>query len=247
MHKETLPAFTKPWMKRLGIKPIVVDLRTMDIEGGTFIEELRGSLRAGYDPARPIIVATSDDERADGQVIDGRHRLYVLDQLKERGITLPSPFPLGKVEVKDLDHLRALIASYEQRGRSKGAKYVKAHIEHNLKGIIQDHPEQGKNISKFIMSLGFSNESIIHQIVDDYQGPTKKGKPKRKVRYVSRGLPESVAGAWPSTESVYAGRDERLDLIISFHNCPKCKTTLKISNTEKGECVLVEAVPVIAK
>ena len=157
---------------------------------------------------------------------------------------------MGKVDVKDVDHLRAMVANYERRGMSKAAKYSKAHLEDNLKGIIRDHPEKGGDITTFIKSLGFTDDTIIDKVVDDYMGPAKAERPwRRRAKMVSRGLPESLANTWPrdESESVYASEDEPLDLIISYHNCPECKAVLKISANDKGSIMRIEAAPKIAK
>lgn len=253
MHRETPAQFSAPFFKKHGIKPFVIDPQTMDVLD-EFFQELLESLKSGYDHTKPIIIAVSDDERVSGQVIDGRHRLYGLAKLKERGVPLPSPFPKGEIEVKDIDHLRALIASYEARGMSKGAKYQKAHIERNLKGIIKDNEElHGKNMLGFIKSLGFTNEAIASRVVDDYMGPAKtKLKKQPQVRHVPAGLPESLAGAWPqekevSAPSVYADKDEDFNIKVSYHNCPQCNSLLKIMENDKNGSIRIEAAPKIRK
>lgn len=44
-------------MKKYGIKGFPVDPKTMDLEDGQFIDELTDSLKAGYDPTKPIVTA----------------------------------------------------------------------------------------------------------------------------------------------------------------------------------------------
>lgn len=245
-------------MKKLGIRPFVIDPQTMDLAlgEGSFFEELKDSLKAGYDSTKPIIVAKSDDDMIDGQIIDGRHRCYVLTELKKQGVPLPSPFPISYVQdVRDADHLRALIAQYESRSQSKGAKYARAHIERNLRAIIRDNADRhSRDLPAFIKSLGFTNDTITSKVVDDYMGPSKKKlKNQPKVRHVSAGLPESLAGAWPqdkevpTSASVYADKDEDFNIKISYHNCPQCKSLLKVSANDKTGSVRIEAAPVIEK
>lgn len=229
MHKEKPLLFTASFMKKYGIKPFPVDPKTMDIEG-EFIQELMDSLKAGYDTNRPILIAKCEsDDRIDGYPVDGRHRLYVLAKLKERGVALPNPFPLSMIDVRDVNHLRALIAQYEERNRSKGGRFAKAWIQENLKAVVDDNIEvQGSDkIGDFIRSPGFTNTAIISGIVDDYMGASKSAnKQKKKTRPVV-GLPESVKGSWDSSSSVYAGKDDRFDVKYSYHGCPGCKTLLK--------------------
>ena len=248
MHKEITATFSAPWFKKFGIKPFPIDLQTMDLEGGTFIEELKDSLKAGYDPSRPIIVAIGDDARVSGNVIDGRHRLYCLAKLHESGVPLPSPFPKGEVEVKSPDHYRALVASYESRGMSKGSRYAKAYIQKNLTGIAKDHLElEPKSLKELIRSLGFKNEALASKIIDDYQGPQKKPK-KQRYKLATRGLPESLATSWTRDSSpVYAKNDEPLDLIVSYHNCPDCETHLKVTTTLNGNVLRIESAIQISK
>ena len=241
--------FTAPFMKKYGLKPFPIDPKTMDITEGQFIEELMDSLKAGYDSTKPILIAKcEDDDRIDGYVIDGRHRCYCLAKLKERGIPLPNHFPISMIDVRDVNHLRALIAQYEERNRSKGGRFAKAWIQENLKAIVDENIEvQGADkIGDFIKSLGFTNTAIISGIVDDYMGaPKPADKQKKKVRQVV-GLPESVKGAWDSSPgSVLAGKEERFDIQYSYHSCPDCKTLLKITADLHGTVVKVKQAPTI--
>jgi hypothetical protein len=183
MHREKPMLLTAPFMKKYGIKPFPVDPKTMDVAEGQFMEELMDSLKAGYDSTKPILIAKcEDDDRIDGYVIDGRHRCYCLAKLKERGIPLPNPFPISMIDVRDVNHLRALIAQYEERNRSKGGRFAKAWIQENLKAIVDENIEvQGSyKIGDFIKSLGFTNTAIISGIVDDYMGASKTSTSKRK-------------------------------------------------------------------
>lgn len=247
MHKEKPILFAAPFMKKYGIKGFPVDPRTMDIAEGQFIEELMDSLKAKYDSTKPILVAKCEtDERCDGYVVDGRHRLYCLAKMKEKGVPLPSPFPMAYIDVKDANHLRALIAQYEERNRSKGGKYAKAWIEENLGAIIEDNLEvKGDKIGEYIKSLGFTNTAIISKMVDTYMGPSKKPR-KQKTRHVA-GLPESLQSSWKeeNDKSVYAGKDERFDTKISYKPCPDCKQILKILTDLQGTVLKVEAAPKI--
>lgn len=110
----------------------------MDIEDGQFIEELMDSLKSGFDFSRPILIAKSDNGLLDGVVIDGRHKCYCLSKLKEKGMSLPQPFPISYIEVRDANHLRGLIAEHKERSRGKGARYSKAWARGNLFGLTED-------------------------------------------------------------------------------------------------------------
>jgi hypothetical protein len=252
MHKEKPVLFTAPFMKKLGILPFPVDTQTMDLEG-EFIQELMDSLKAGYDRNKPILIARSEDARIDGYPIDGRHRLYCMAKLKERGVPLPNPFPLGIIEVKDANELRALCAEYEAKNRSKGARFSKAQIEKNLKAIISDNVEvQGiEKMHAFLKSLGFTNDSIIDHVVDDYTGSGKKpaGKSKRQNKRPVVGLPESLKGSWTASESVLADDDknnsERFDVQVSYKKCPDCDHLLAITTDFSGTVLSVKSTPAV--
>jgi hypothetical protein len=245
MYKETPNLFYPPFFKKQKIKPYPVDPNTMDLDS-TFIAELMDSLKAGYDKTKPIILARSEDERLDGYPIDGRCRLYCMQKNLERKVPLPSPFPVAYLDVENADQLRALIAEYENKNRSKGAKYSKAWVEQNLKAIIKDNAEiQGDKIGAFIKSLGFTNDAVISKMVDEYQGrPTKVKKEKQKRPVV--GLPQFLRDSWISqNSSILADSDERLDIQISYKECPDCKNLLKITTDLKGTVLKIESAPSI--
>jgi hypothetical protein len=242
MHREKPILFTAQFMKKYGIKPFPVETQTMDLEG-EFIQELMDSLKAGYDSTKPILVAKCEgDDRIDGYPVDGRHRLYCLAKLKERDVPLPNPFPIAFIDVKDANQLRALIAEFEQKNRSKGAKYAKAQIEKNLKGIIDDNIEvQGVGkMHDFLKSLGFTNDAIINHVVDDYMGEPGKVKKEKQKRDVV-GLPESLKNSWNADSSVYADKEERLDAQISYQKCPDCDHLLAITTDLKGAVLSVKS------
>jgi hypothetical protein len=239
--------YTAPFMKRYGIKPFPVDPQTMDLDGD-FLQGLMSSVKAGYDASRPIIVAKSDDERIDGYLIDGRHRCYVLGKLQEQNIPLPNPFPIAFLDVKDANHLRALIAQYEQVGMSKSARYAKNHIQQNLKAIVEEkYQELGDGIFSFIQSLGFSNAALVADVVDSI---SDRKSSKRKVSKATSepivpSLPPHLTQRW-TDESVYAKEGERFDILIDFkHSCPDCKAPLKIVTDITGKVVKVESAPKI--
>jgi hypothetical protein len=245
MYKEVPNLFSAPFFKKHKIKPYPIDPATMDLDS-TFIAELMDLIR-NYDKTKPIIIARSDDERLDGYPIDGRCRLYCMAKNLERGIPLPSPFPVAQIEVKDANELRALIAEYENKNRSKGAKFSKAWVEQNLKAIIMDNIEvKGADIIPYVKSLGFSNEAVLCRLVDDYNGEPKSKKAKTKRQ--TGGLPESLAASWSADSSVYAEKDEQLDVTVSYHSCPDCKSHLKITTDANGRVLKVEsAAPTIKK
>ena len=242
MYKEKPILFTAQFMKKYDIKPFPVETQTMDLEG-EFIQELMDSLKAGYDSTKPILVAKCEsDDRIDGYPIDGRHRLYVLAKLKERGVPLPNPFPIAFIDVKDANQLRALIAEYEQKNRSKGARFAKAQIEKNLKGIIDDNIEvQGVGkMHDFLKNLGFTNDAIIDHVVDGYMGEPWKVKKEKQKRDVV-GLPESLKGSWKDDSPVYADKDERLDVQLAYQKCPDCDHLLAIMTDLKGAVLSVKS------
>lgn len=242
--------FTAPFMKRQHIKPYPIDPNTMDLDS-PFVQELMDSLAGGYDKSKPIILARSDDDRLDGYPIDGRMRLYALAKNVERGVPLPSPFPLAYIDVTDANELHALIAQYEEKNRSKGSKYSKAWVEQNLKAIIKDNIEvQGPDkIAEFIRSCGFTNNAVISNLVDEYKGKATRERPSKNRRSV-RGLPEELLQQqWAPDDSraaVYAGADDNLDLIVDYqHSCPSCKAHLKVvSEPTTGKVVRIEKAPV---
>lgn len=248
MYKAKSVLFGAPFMKKLGILPFEIDTSTMQV-GDEFIEELMDSLKAGYDRNKPILIARSEDSRLNGYIIDGRHRCYALAKLKERSVPLPNPFPLGIIEVKDANELRALIAEYEAKNRSKGARFSKAMVEKNLKGIIEDNIElQGaEKMHSFLKSLGFTNDAIINQVVDHYTGSKEKkngknARPKQHQRSVI-GLPESLKSSWVSTgSSTLADSNEELNVITSYkHKCPDCNHLLAITTDFKGTVLSVKS------
>lgn len=233
-------------MKRYGIKSFPIDPQTMDLEGD-FLQGLMSSVKAGYDMSRPLIVAKSDDEKIDGYLVDGRHRCYVLGKLQEQKIPLPSPFPISFIDVKDANHLRALIAQYEEKGMSKASRYAKNHIQQNLKEIVEDkYKELGDGIFSFIQSLGFSNAALVADVVDAAAGKnSKRKKHSFDNRPISNTLPPHLTGRW-ANESVYAEESERFDVLIDFkHACPDCKAPLKITTDVTGKVVKVESAPKI--
>lgn len=241
--------FTAPFMRKYGLKPFPVDVKTMDIEDGQFLQDLSDSVRSGYDMSRPIIVAKSEDERIDGQIIDGRHRVYVLAKLQEQRVPLPSPFPLSFVEVRDANHLRALIAQYESKGRSKAGKYAKAHIDLCIKAIVDDkYKEVGDGIFTYIQSLGFSNSATIADVVESVREPNSRKH--RKIRQegrpsaISSSLPPHLTSRWTDPSDVYAKKGERFDTLISYHKCPDGHP-LKITTDLTGRVLKVEAAPTI--
>lgn len=191
---------------------------------------------------------SEDDDRI-GFVIDGRHRCYCLAKLKEKGVSLPSPFPLAVIEVNDANHLRALIAQYEERNRSKGGRFSKAWIGENIGAAIEDKIEELgiSRIGDYIKSLGFTNTAIISKMIDDYSGgPSRKKERKVKIR-PARGLPEHLQNSWKSDDSgsVYAGKDERFDIKVSYKPCPDCKNFLKITTDLQGTVLKIETTPAI--
>jgi hypothetical protein len=253
VYREQTPKYSAPFFKKYGINPYPIDLQTMDLEGD-FLQGLMSSVRAGYDRARPIIIAKSEDQRLDGYVLDGRHRLYVLGKLLEQGVALPSPFPVSFVDVKDADHVRALIASYEEKGISKGSKYAKQHIQANLKAIVEDNYEKQPDIKSYIESLGFSNRSIIDSIVDTFI-ETKEQKQKRK-NAKNHGKLESGASPKnhvmpdiPNSDKPWVSPvdGDRTDVIVYFRDCPCCKDSLKIVNDTSGGLLELTAAKKIAQ
>jgi hypothetical protein len=247
MYKEQPTLFYPPFFKKHKIRGYPVDPNTMDLDS-SFISELMDSLKAGYDKTKPIILARSDDERLDGFPIDGRCRLYCMQKNLERGVSLPSPFPVAYIDVENADQLRALIAEYENKNRSKGAKYSKAWVEQNLTAIIKDNAEvQGDRLGAFIKSLGFTNDAVISKMVDEYQGKPKKVKKEKKTRPVV-GLPESLKDAWKSeASSTHADEKDELDVQVSYKECPDCNNLLKITTDLKGTVLKIESAPTIKK
>jgi hypothetical protein len=125
MHREEKSVFSATWFKKYNIKPYPIDPKSMDLTK-EFLDELTDSLHGGYDSTKPIIVSVCEsDERLSGLVIDGRHRLYCLAKLHERGIKLPDPFPVAYKEVDSISQLRAHRAAYEEKNRSKSAKFAR--------------------------------------------------------------------------------------------------------------------------
>lgn len=258
MHREEQPLFEAPFFRKLRIQPYPISSKTMQLSED-FLGELTDSLKGGYDSTKPIIVSVCEsDERLSGLVIDGRHRLYCLAKLNERGVKLPNPFPIAYLEVNSISQLRALRAQYEEKNRSKAAKYAKAWIEENIRGVVEaDYGEHMKDIYSYIRSLGFTNDTIIGQVVDEYIGKENhkhkkghgRGRPRKETgnRSFIENLPESLKQKWADEPaSVYAGKDERFDIVIGYHSCPSCKDQLKITSDTKGHVIKIETAPKIS-
>lgn len=121
------------------IKPITIEEDDAIEVETQFMHNLLESLRAGYDPEHPIIIAESKNEQVNGQLVDGMHRCFAIQELQKEGLII-NPV-VKRIAIKDLDDLDAQRLRYDQLNQSKNF-YTASKKAHLRFGTIMDrHPE----------------------------------------------------------------------------------------------------------
>lgn len=198
--------FRAEFFKRYGIQDFPLDQETLDSRS-EFIDELAESFQtSGYDPQKPIIISTNDeDSRLTGIILDGRHRSITWQVMRNRGI-IPSEADarknaekkkifdryLPKVEleyVADLDAVTARQAFYDLHNQTKNAAVSKKRAEKNIKTLLKRHPEITTldEAIQFLAMKGFSNRKVVERIWKDMaREAAKQSKPKSPLHRVAQ-------------------------------------------------------------
>jgi len=165
MRRETPAELHDPWMKKLKIAPLALDADLLDLSQ-KFRARLYDSLVSnGWDASQSMIVATSDDPRLDGQIIQGRHRCVIISQiLKDRHKFDISKILIRREEISTIDELRGKRAAYEATATlTKDPILSKKWIASNLNPIIKSRAHQGQFILNADGSLAaMERQESIH-------------------------------------------------------------------------------------
>lgn len=245
--------FQPPWFKEFHIKGF--DLNADYFDTGGFIGELKENLTEGYDRAKPITLAKSRDTSIRGEVLDGRHRLYVGHLILKATGKLPD-FVFAFRDVPDMDTLHALRAEYERKNRSKDAKVSKQWVDANVRDIVEKNLHLESKLPSYVLSKGFTNSAVINRIIREQRFKRDKGTKKVAAEVQQARVDNFVkklrnewgvnSGAFEDNRISGTGKRESLaddnpDFLTSYqHSCPRCKTGLKILTNKDGSVVRVE-------
>ena len=235
-------------MRKLRIAPLPLDEDLLDLSKKFRTRLYESLLVNGWLADQALVLAVNEhDERIDGQVIQGRHRVVVLSQLINDGHKFDiSKILIRNVPVKNIDELRALRASYELTAAvTKDPRLSKRWIETNLRSIIKPRTQEGKNkIIKYLHSVGFQNDSIAEEVIDKLLA----GLEKKRVKKQSRSKLNMPAGVREASWTTNGPRPELIDDATSYirelvFKCEKCnhenKVAINIACKDNGELVKV--------
>lgn len=204
MRRETPAELKEPWMKKLKIAPLVLDADLLDLSQ-KFRSRLYESLVShGWDSSQSMIIATSEDPRLDGQILQGRHRCFTISQIMKDGHKFnTSKILIRYEEVATVDELRAKRAAYEATATlTKDPKLSKKWIDSNLNPIIKARAQEGQTkIIAYLHDCGFYQDSISAELIDRELAVLEKKRVKRsKQSYIlNRANNEPWTGPKPET------------------------------------------------
>ena len=233
-------------MRRLKMAPLALDDALLDLRK-EFRSRLYESLMTnGWDASHSMIVATSDDPRLDGQILQGRHRAIMISQILKDGHKFDtSKVLIRREEVRNIDELRAKRAAYEATASlTKDPRLSKKWIESNLNPIIKGKAQEGyAKILGYLHDCGFYQDSLAAELIEKELEHLEKKRKDSKRR--SSSIPEHIA-----SQSWAGPVPETIDNATSYirkvpYTCEKCGheglQEVNIAVTHQGDLLKIAA------
>lgn len=175
-----------------------------------FIDSLMASLLGGYDPDHPIIRADSNDPEIKGEVVDGRHRLYVCYLAETRkGIRID--YKIIETWVEDVDELDIKQAYYDKLSESKDRRASQKRQEKNFNRVLDRHPELDSmpKIWQFFSQKGWKDQLTLDFFLNkQVEKRTKNGssKPPKTEKPLVPVKNDESNGEWVTPEDGSTGK-----------------------------------------
>lgn len=242
-----MPELNEAWMRRLKVGPLALDDALLDLRKEFRTRLYESLLTNGWDTSHSMIVATSDDPRLDGQILQGRHRAIIISQILKDGHKFDiSKILIRREEVQNIDELRAKRAAYEATASlTKDPKLSKKWIESNLLPIVKSRSQEGHTkILAYLHECGFYQDGLASELIERELDKLELNR-KKKIKVVKSSIPAHLASqSWigPAPELI----DDATSYIrkVAF-KCEKCgyETTqdVNIAVSHTGDLLKIAA------
>lgn len=235
----------EPWMKKLKISPLALEPDLLDLSTKFRSRLYESLLTHGWDSSQSMIVATSDDPRLDGQILQGRHRAIIISQILKDGHKFDtSKILIRREEVANIDEMRALRAAYEVTAAlTKDPKLSKKWVESNLRPIIKSRASEGHTkIISYLHQCGFNNDAIAADLIEHELEQLEKKRSKKQPPNNSLNIPTSVKDKnWnygPTPEAIDDAASYIRELTFVCDHCGKeNKQQVNVACGNGGELV----------